>query len=102
MYLITTSLYPPDKVKEAANMYVQMMTKYPDNASFGTPIVQGAVRSTIQGMKVISIFDVKKGKFDDAMALTVERMTMFNDIPGYRWVIKPYYNLEEAFKTIGM
>ncbi|MGD0279580.1 MAG: hypothetical protein ABSC11_09770 [Smithella sp.] len=102
MYLITISLYPTDKVKEAANMYVKMMTKYPDDTSLMTPIVQVAVRTTLEGIRCIHVSEVKKGKFEAAHDFAVKRMTMFYDIPGYRWTIKPFLDIEEAMKTIGM
>jgi hypothetical protein len=102
MYLFTTSTYPNDKSKEVANMYAKMMTKYPDNNSLGTRVVPVAVRPTIEGIKVITIDEIKKGKFEDAMTFVANRMAMFNDIPGYRYSIKTFMNLEEALKTIGM
>jgi hypothetical protein len=102
MYLITTSLYPNDKAKEVANIYLKAITKYPDDASLFIPIVPVAVRATLQGMRVISVGEVKKGKLESAHALTVNRMVMLHDIQGFKWTVKTYQNLEEALKTIGM
>ena len=102
MYIIITSSYPNDKAKEVANMYLKMITKYPHDDSLGTPIVPVAVRATLQGIKGITISEVKKGKLEDAMALAANRLAMFNDIQGYRWTIKTYMNLKEAMKTIDM
>lgn len=102
MYLIVTSTYPGDKVKEVSNMYVKAMTKYPTDANLGNPVVPVAIRSTFQGIEVMSISEVKKGKLDDAMTLAVNRLTMFHDIQGYRYTISTYLNLEEAMKAIGM
>ncbi len=102
MYIIVTSLYPNDKVKEVANMYLKMVTKYPDDASVCTSVVPVAVRSTLQGMRVMSIQEVKKGKLEAASALTINRMHMFNDIQGYKWTMKNFLNIEEALKSIGM
>jgi hypothetical protein len=102
MYLIMTSLYPNDKAKEVAEMYLKMITKYPDDASLATPVVPVAVRATLQGIRVMSVQEVKKGKAEDAHAFVANRMAMFNNIQGYRWTIKTFLNLEEALKTIGM
>jgi hypothetical protein len=102
MYLIATTIYPNDKAKEVANVYLKAMTKYPENESVSIPIVPVAVRTTLQGIRVINVYEVKKGKFEDAHALAINRFAMFNDIPGYRWTMKTYQNLEEALKTIGM
>jgi hypothetical protein len=101
MYAIMTSVYPNDKAKEAADTYLKAMAKYPDDASLAAPIVPLAVRATHQGMKVIVIYEVKKGKYEEALALGVKRMGMFQHIPGYRYSIKTYMNIEEAMKTVG-
>jgi hypothetical protein len=62
------------------------------------------VRGTFQGIKTINTQELKKGKLDDAMAmaLTVNRMVMFHDIPGFRYSIKTFLSIEEAIKAIGM
>lgn len=102
MYIIVTSSYPNGKVKEVVDMYAKMMTKYPDDASLGTPIVQVAVRATLNGIKVIHISEVKKGKFEEIYAFAAKRMHMFDSIEGYGWTIKPFLNMEEAMKAVGM
>jgi hypothetical protein len=83
-------------------MYVKAIKKYPPDDSLATPIVPVAVLPTLQGIRVISVHEVKKGKADDAHTFVANRLAMFNDIQGYRYSIKPYMNLEEALKTIGM
>jgi len=100
MYIIVKSLYPNDKAKEVTKVYVNMLTKYPDDASVNPPVL--VVRGTFQGIETINTQEVKKGKLDDAMALTVNRMVMFHDIPGFRYSIKSYLSVEEAIKAIGM
>jgi len=101
MYIIVTSTYPNDKAKEVADMYVKAMTKYPPDFSLGTPVVPVAIRTTLQGVKTLNISEIKKGKFEDAMAFAANRLAMFNDIDGYRYTVKTYMNLEEAMKTMG-
>ncbi len=102
MYIVTTCTYPSDKAKEVAQRYVKSITKFPDDASLGTFVVQGAVRGTLQGLSVMIVFEPKKGKFEEAYALGVSRLAMFHDIPGFEYDIKAHYSLEEAMKVIGM
>ena len=83
-------------------MYLKMMTKYPDDNSLGNRVVPVAVRTTLEGIKVMTITEIKKGKLEDTLAFAANRMAMFNDIPGYKYSIKTFMNLEEALKTIGM
>ena len=100
MYIITTSFWPNDKAKEVANVYVKVMTKYPDDANLGTPVVPVAIKPTLEGLKAITVTEVKKGKLDDAVALARNRLGMFLDTPGYRYEIELYANLEESMKLI--
>ncbi|PKN52730.1 MAG: hypothetical protein CVU55_05755 [Deltaproteobacteria bacterium HGW-Deltaproteobacteria-13] len=102
MYLFTVSLYPNDKAKEVAETYLKAMKKFPDDANVATPILPVAVRGTHQGIKAMVIYDVKKGKLDDAMTLAVNRLSMFHGIQGYRYANKVFLTLEEALKIIGM
>jgi len=102
MYLIATSVYPNDKSKEVVDLYLKAMAKYPDNTALSTPIVPVGVHATLDGMQVINVYEVKKGKYEEAHALARNRLAMLQTIPGYRWKIDNYTNLEEALKTIGL
>ncbi len=101
-YLITTMLYPGDKAEEVAKRYLEAITKYPPDGSLGTEIVPAAVKSTLQGIKVMAISEVKKGKLEDAMTRTVNIITMFHSIKGFESTTETYLTVEEALKTIGM
>ena len=102
MYIIVECVYPSDKAKDVAKRYLKAMEKYPDDASLATPTVLGAVRATLQGINVMAILEPKKGKFEEAYALAVNRMVMFQDIQGFEFEFKTRITLEEAMKTIGM
>ena len=102
MYLFTIASYPNDKAKIVAETYLKAMKKYPDDANVAVPLVPVAVKGTQDGIKAMVIYDVKKGKLDDAMTVAVNRLGMFHDIAGYRYTNKVFLNLEEALKVIGM
>jgi hypothetical protein len=102
MYIVATCIYPSDKAKEVAEMYLKAMTKYPDDASLATPLVPAAVHATLQGISVMIVYEPKKGKFEDAYARAVNRMVMLEDIKGFEYTFITPYTLEEAMKTIGM
>jgi hypothetical protein len=102
MYIVTKCLYPNDKTKAVAQMYLEAMKKYPDDASVATPIVPAAAHATLQGMTVTVIYEAKKGKLEDAYAIVVKRMVMFYDIQGFQYALEIHLNLEEAMGAIGM
>jgi hypothetical protein len=101
-YIFTTSLYPSDKAVEVAKKYVEAITKYPPDDSLGTQLVPAAVTTTLQGIKVIGIIEVKKGKFEDQMNKIQNMMAMFHSIQGFEYTVERYATVEEAMKTIGM
>jgi len=101
-YLFTTSLYPGDKATEVAKRYLEAITKYPPDDSLGTQIVPAAVTTTLQGIKVIGITEIKEGKLEDAIRRTAKMMAMFFSIQGFEYTIERYATLEEAMKTIDM
>jgi len=102
MYIIAESVYPSDKAKEVAQRYLKAMEKYPDDASLATPTVLGAVRGTLQGINVMTIYEPKKGKLEDAYTLAVNRMVMLQEIKGFEYSFRLSYTIIEAMKTIGM
>jgi hypothetical protein len=101
-YLVTTSLYPSDKAPEVAKRYLEALTKYPPDENLGTELVPAAVKGTHQGIDVIGISEVKKGKLEEAYLRTVNMMAMFHTIPGFEYTIETYLKVEEALAVIGM
>jgi len=102
MYIVITSLYPNDKSKDVAKIYLKCLEKYPLDNNVAIPVVPVAIRATREGIRTMVISEVKKGKLDEAMAIVTNRLVMFHDIPGYRYSIKPFLTLEEGMKVIGM
>ncbi len=101
-YIFTTSLYPSEKAVEVAKRYLEAIKRYPPDSSLGTQVVPAAVTTTLQGIKVIGITEVKKGKLEDAIGRTAKMMSMFHDIQGFEYTVERYALVEEAMKTIGM
>ena len=102
MYLITTSLYPSDKAPEVAERYLEAITKYPPDENLATEVVPAAVKSTHQGIKVVTIVEVKEGKLEEAINRTANRMVMFHSIAGFEHTVEIYFKVEEALTLIGM
>jgi hypothetical protein len=101
-YLITTSLYPSDKGPQVAEKYLEALKKYPPDENLGIDVVPAAVKATHQGIRVIGITEVKEGKLQEALNLTVNMMVMFQSIEGFEYTIDTYLKVEEALHLIGM
>ena len=100
--IMITSWYPTTRAIEVAEKYIEVMQKIPDDPSIAETLVPVGVSSCKDGIEVISIGDVKKGKYDEAMNLVLRRMVMFHGIEGYRYEIKTLSTLEEAMPLIGL
>ena len=102
VYIFTISRYPTHKAKEVAKKYFDMLAKYPPDESLGEGIVQAAVRTTKDGVNVIGILKVKKGKLEEARTRLLNAMSMVNEIEGCEYTIEIWATVEEALATIGM
>ena len=101
-YLVTTSIYPSEKAPEVAGRYLEALAKFPPDESLGTEIVPAAIKSTPQGIKGISVYDVKEGKLDAAYQRSVNTMVMFQSIVGFVYTVEVHLKVEEAMTMIGM
>jgi len=101
-YIIVTSLYPSDKTTEVAERYLEAISKYPPNENLATQLVPAAVKGTHQGLQVLAIEEIKKGKLEEAYIYFVSMMAMFHSIQGFEYKIDIYLKVEEALGVIGM
>jgi len=101
-YIVTTSIYPTEKGPEVAEKYIEAITKYPPDENLATDVVPAGVKSSHEGVRVLGIVEAKEGKLEDALKQTVNRMVMFQSIPGFRYSTEIYYKVEEAMDLIGM
>ena len=101
-YLVTTSLYPSEKGPEVGARYLEALGKYPPDENLGTEVVPAAVKSTHEGIKVLSISEVKEGKLDEAYNRAVNMMVMFQSIPGFAYTVEVHLKVDEAMAAIGM
>jgi hypothetical protein len=101
-YIVTTTLYPSDKVDEVVKVFLDSLKKYPPDDTIGTRVVPSAVTRNLQGIKSIAITEVKKGRLEDAVIRTANILSMYNTVQGYEGSFEVYLTIEEALGTIGM
>jgi len=99
--IMVTAWIPPDKVTEAAQKYMEVMQKFPEQP-FEKSLVQAASVATKDGIKVISIGEIERGKYEEALDLVMKRNAEYYGIKGYRYEVETLATLEEALPTIGM
>lgn len=101
-YIITTSLYPADKVNEVAEKYLEAIQKYPIDADLGTEIIPAAVKSTKEGIRVMGVLEVKEGKLEEALSRNVKFMQSFMSVQGYNYTTDINLTINEALGVLGI
>ena len=99
--IMVTSWYPLAAANEVGKRYLKNLTKYPPDASLGKNLLIG-VSSVKEGIKVISIADVVKGKYEDSLRRIAQSNQEFADIEGFSYEIETLMDITEAMPIIGM
>ena len=72
------------------------------NESLGKFLVPLGVRASKSGTKVIIVFEVAKGKFEELAERTAKMLREFRHIGGYRYKIETLMSQEEALRIAGI
>lgn len=100
-YIFIKSTYPSHKIDEVVKKYLEVLQKFPPDPSMGEQVAN-ATRADGQGIVGLTVFEVKEGKFDEAMKRWMSAMTEFRNIEGYEYSMDVWATVIEAFAAIGM
>jgi hypothetical protein len=95
------SQYPVHKNKEVLAAWLKALEKYPQPKDLFTTLVDTAVSSGKNGLKVLSAHLISSGKYDEATAYFRKFMTEFFDIEGFCYEFNNWSTIEEAMESIG-
>jgi hypothetical protein len=99
--MIVESWFPPGKSSDAGKTWIEIVKKYPPDRSISKRLFV-AVRPTREGMNTIGVWDVKDGKYKEALARMNAAMLMYGKIEGFNYEIKTYMSAVEAMPIIGL
>jgi len=101
-YIVVTGWYPTDIAEEIAKKYFEMLKQYPFDRSLGKETIPVAVTTNKNGVKFLSVMDVKEGKLEDALTWASKRMVYFQSIKGYEYKVRVWSTVVEALESVGM
>ena len=100
--IVATVMFPHAKSSKVAKKNIEMIKKYPPEPSIGNTLVIG-VKSTMEGMQVLAVGEVKKGKVEEFMARLAKQYQEYAlEIDGFKYQIETYFDVAEAYKILGM
>ncbi|MFX0030901.1 MAG: hypothetical protein ACFE8B_16930 [Candidatus Hermodarchaeota archaeon] len=100
--IVTTSNVPYGKEKELAEKYLEVLKKYPLDRSLEKPILRLAARASKKGNKIISITEVKEGKYEELIKRIVKMNLAYSKVEGFYYKIETYLSGAEALPMIGL
>jgi hypothetical protein len=99
--IVIDSQYPYHKNKEVVETWLKALEKYPRPEGLFTPLMETAVKSSKDGLKVLSSYQTEPGKYEDARAYFAQFMTEFFEIEGYSYDFSTWMTIDEAMESIG-
>jgi hypothetical protein len=93
--------YPVNKNKEVVAAWLTGLEKYPRPKGLFKPLVETAVSSNLNGLRVLSAYLINPGKYEEAAVYFRKFMTSFFDIGGYSYEFSTWSAIEEAMESIG-
>lgn len=101
-YIVSFVKYPSHRGPKIAQKYLEYLQKFPPDDSLGELIIPSAIKITDEGIRVLSVSRVKKGKFDEAWKLAIDQRAFFLEVEGYEGSVEVWATIEEALAAVGM
>ena len=102
VFIVGTIWAPPNKAENVAKKYLEITKKYPVDESIAKVVIDGAIRATKEGIKSLIVWEVVKGKFNEAMSRAGKILAEYRNIEGFRYEIETMLSPIEALPMIGM
>ena len=100
--VVSTTTFPYSKGKDIAELYAEVSKKLPVQKDMEKPILRMAARVTKDGLKTISITEVKKEKYDEFMKHLSEVQMEYFKIEGIKFEVEHYLSGVDAMALVGM
>ncbi|MFX0058630.1 MAG: hypothetical protein ACFE85_09280 [Candidatus Hodarchaeota archaeon] len=100
-YIIGTMWYPSHKQGDAVKTYLKIRDKYPADESLYEQRC-APVMTTEKGIKLMSVWDVKAGKLEQALNRTSKFYYEFINVEGLEYKVEVWMTFEEAIGVAGI
>lgn len=98
MVIISNVTYPPESTKEIAKRYL-LAPALPDFLNKKGPYVSS---SRDGGMNSITYYELENNRLAEGLKVVAESLAIYFGVPGYKYDLKPYFELEEGLTILGL
>jgi hypothetical protein len=98
MIIISFTSYPTESAKDMGKRFMEL----PPLADFIT--MKGPYINSVlgEGIKGITIYEFDESRYPEAGKHIGERMSTFFGVPGFTYSFKPWLEVQDALKMIGL
>ena len=101
-YVILTVWFPPHKAMEVAKKAIEVVKSVAGDKYVGKNILPGAVMRTKDGLKGITIAEIKEGQLEAAIAQANEMADIYSEIEGVNAEIETMASMVESLSSVGL
>lgn len=98
MVIITNISYPPERAKEIANRFLEA-PQIPNYMQRKGPYINSSLED---GVHTISVFELDKTYLAEGLEFLGNYYVSFFGVPDFKYQIRPYFDVEEGLKMIGI
>ncbi len=98
MIIISNVTYPPESTREIANRYLKA-APLPEYITKKGPYISA---SATGGMHSITYYELENHRMAEGLQAVAESLSVYFGVPGYKYEIKPYFELEEGLHIMGL
>jgi len=98
MVIVSTTTYPPESAEEMAKRFLEA-PEIPDFMTRRGPYFNSNIE---KGIFSLSIWELDKSKVPDGTEYLGNYMAIFFGVPGFKYEIKSFLEIQEALNLIGM
>jgi len=98
MVIVTQLAYPPESANQMAKRFIEA-PPVPEFMVRKGPYVSSELSD---GIRTLSIYELDNARLVDGIAYVSDLMTKFFGVPGFKYTVRQYLEIQEALKLLGM
>lgn len=98
MIIIANVSYPPEHAQDIAKRFLEA-PQLPEFMTRKGPYVGATIEN---GIYITTFYELDKSRLAEGMEFIGNYMTIFFGVPGFTYQFKPFFDVDEALKMIGM
>jgi hypothetical protein len=98
MVIVSTISYPPESAEDIAKRFLKA-PELPDFMTKKGPYINSTLND---GITTLSVYELDKSKMGEGYEFVGNYLAIFFGVPGFKYEVKPFLDVAEGLKMIGM